>query len=81
MRDEKKIDIGSVIVMKVVRDNNVVSEELFQIEEFYKSFILCRHIKAGYRESFKPHDLWKAGAISWNQRNNYIKSTRFVCGG
>ncbi len=81
MKKERNIDIGSVIIMKVVRDNNMVFEELYQIEEFYRSFILCRHIKSGYRECFSPHDLWKAGAISWNQRNNYNQSTGFACGG
>lgn len=82
MKREKNIDIGSVIVVTVSNDNNTSTKELFQIEEFYKSFVLCRHIKCGYRECFKPHDLWKTGAISFNQMNNYIQSMTFsFCGG
>lgn len=81
MKKGQIVDVGSVIVVDVMHDNNVVTGEQYQIEQFYPSFVLCRHIKGGYRESFSPHELYKMGLVSWNQRIHYNQQTGFACEG
>lgn len=81
MKKGQNVEVGSVIVVDVVNDNNVVIEEQYQIEQFYPSFILCRCIRGGYRETFSPHELYKMGLVSWNQRIHYNHQTGFACEG
>lgn len=81
MKKDKSVNIGSVIVVEVMNDNNVISGEMYQIEQFYPAFILCRHLKGGYRECFSPHELYQSGVINWNQRIHYNNLTGFAFGG